>query len=148
MKLIKTCWSLTMLLLHKNNYKKIQVQQRNKSCGLFTFTPLWHTNDHEKSWDDSISSKQRNQRIQRRAGPGGASGHHRGPQMQPGTGMYPRQWPLQPPWCWRPGRTISPRLPLQSAAGSPAMKEEKQNNADYTKEYVHIKQIKPSLQSA
>lgn len=62
-------------------------------------------------------------RIRRRAGPGGASGRRTAPRWPPGTGTRPRRWPPPPPWCWRPGRTISPTPPRPSAAGSPTEEE-------------------------
>lgn len=79
-------------------------------------------------WGDSLySNKHRKvKRIRRRAGLGGASERRTDPQRRPGTGTRPRRWHQPPRWCWRPGRAISPRLPLRSGADSPT--EEEENN--------------------
>lgn len=116
---MKTSWNLTVWLL------RIKTQQ---SFGVIYFSFCFGTQQLIRGWGDSPHphkpTVQRNQRIRRRAGPGGASGRRTAPQEQPGTGRCPRRWPPPPHWCWRPGRTISPRLPPRSASDSPAEEEE------------------------
>lgn len=92
-----------------------------KTFRLFNLQSALANSSYQEVWGDSPSSFQpSNQRIRRKAGLGGASGHRTAPQRPPGTERCPRRWLLPPHWCWRPSRTISPRLPRQSAADSPA----------------------------